>query len=156
MLKYYTPEIKQAIASSLNYQDILVIAMDILKKMRNYHAPKPIVQICGPISTGGRGSREENLRVFSRVIERVKANGFIVFDQMPFEDDVIRIYTADPSLRGLALLEQFYEPIFRSGFIDMLMFAASSKDSFGANWEREKAKLLYIPFIDLADSYSAD
>lgn len=156
MLKYYTEERMLAIKESQSYKDLLLAAWDILEDMNDDFAPQPIAMICGPISTGGKGSRMENLIVFSRAIQRVSAGGLIVFDQMPFEDAIGRIYKSDPRQQELCLLEEFYLPIFETGFISLLCFLPSWESSFGARWEHEQAKRLSIPIIYLADYYIKD
>ncbi len=156
MLEYYTDERMLAIKESQDHQDLLLVAMDILEDMNDDYSPRPIAMVCGPISTGGRSSRKENLQVFSRAIDRIAADGLIVFNQMPFEDDMERIYKTNSDLQGLVLLEQFYWPILRSRFISLLCFLPGWQDSIGAKWEHGQAKKLKIPILYLAESYTAE
>jgi len=112
--------------------------------------------VCGPISSGGMNSRDANLFVFSRAINRISEDGLLIFSQMPFENGMDRIYKSDPKLQGLRLLEEFYLPIFRSGFIKLLCFLPGWECSIGASWEHKQAEILKIPRIDLAESYVTD
>jgi hypothetical protein len=117
---------------------------------------QPVAMICGPISTGGKGSKKENLEVFSRAIERISADGLCVFSQIPFEDDMLRIYKSDPKFQGNRLLEEFYLPIFQSGLLKLFCFLPGWEHSVGATWEHEQAEALNIPRIYLAESYTKD
>ena len=156
MLKYYTPERMLAIKESQDYKDLVLVAWDILEDMNDDFAPRPIAMLSGPISTGGKGSRTENLLVFSMAIQRASADGLIVFDQMPFEDDIDRIFKLNPNQQELQLLEEFYLSIFETGFISLLCFLPGWKTSFGAKWEHDQAELLGIPRIYLSDYYIGD
>ena len=155
-VQYYTPDRIDCIKKSQDYQDLLLVAMDILEDINDDYAPRPIAMVCGPISTGGTGSRRQNLYIFSKVIERVTTDGLIVFNQMPFENDIDRIYNLNTDLPRIKLLEEFYGPIFRSGFISLLLFIPGWAGSVGAKWENEQAKILGIPRLYLAQSYMLD
>ncbi len=156
MTRYYSENALRRIKSAKNYQELLIVAIEVLDAMRDQNPRKPIAMVCGPISTGGMNSREANLRIFSRAIDRISTDGLLVFSQMPFEDDMGRIYKSDPALQVLKLLEEFYLPIFELRFIKLLCFLPGWEKSVGASWEHKQAKTLGIPIIYLADSYIAD
>ena len=156
MSEYYTRRILKKIASATDYKSLNSIGMGILMAMRHEHPFRPIAMVCGPISTGGKGSRKENLKNFSRAIDRISANGLFIFSQMPFENDMERIFKSNPELQGTRLLEEFYLPIFKSGLIKLLCFLNGWENSVGATWEREQAEALHIPRIDLSDKYILD
>lgn len=150
--QYYTPDRLRRIRKSKSYQDLLAVALEVLVALNKNHAG-PIVQVCGPISNGGRGTRQENLFIFKRVIEQVCADGLVVFNQMPFEDDMERIFKSDADPQGVRLLEEFYGPIFESGLLQMLCFFPGWAESLGAVWEYHAGKRLGLPVIFLADQY---
>ncbi len=154
--KYYTPDVLERIRQALSYQDLLAIAIDVLKTIYNDRPLKPIAMVCGPISTGGKGSREENLKIFDRAINLLLAGGSVIFNQMPFENDMKRIYQSNSDLQGTRLLEEFYLPIFEMGFIKLLLFLPGWEGSVGSRWEHEQAKRLGIPVLYLAESYTTD
>ena len=143
----------ERIKKATDYQELLTVAKKVLRHMTLRNQYKPIVILCGPISTGGAGSRKENLKIFSKAIERAKTGGLYVFSQMPFEDDMDRIYKSDPNLQGTKLLEEFYLPLFQTGLIKILMFLPGWQESVGATWEHRTAEKLDIPRIYLAESY---
>ncbi len=116
------------------------IAFNVLRRM-----PAPIGQVCGPISTGGRGTILENLIAFNETIVFLQAEGKIIFDQMPFEAPMQRIKTTLPAGQyATALLTDFYLPIFTSGLIKKLYFMPDWESSKGARWEHDQAKQLGI------------
>jgi len=62
-IKHYTEEHFNELEKALTYKDLFIIAEKVLKKM-----PPPVGQVCGPISTGGVGSIEGNLRQLEKAI----------------------------------------------------------------------------------------
>ena len=156
MIKYYSNEDLRKIKEATNYKQLRYIAMGILDKMCNEYPLRPIAMICGPISANDNRSRKENLEIFSRAIDRISAGGLLVFNQMPFENDMERIYKSDPALQGIRLLEEFYSLIFFSGFIRLMCFLPGWEKSVGATWEHKQAKRLNIPFIYLSEYYIKD
>ena len=154
MNKYYSRVHLENIKTAANYQELLEVALDVLESMRSENPLAPIAMLCGPISTGGKGSRQENLEVFELAIERASAGGLLVFSQMPFEENMDRIYKSDPKLQGLMLLERFYRPIFKSGIIKLLCFIDGWEESVGAQWEYNTAVMLNIPRIYLSQFYT--
>ncbi len=116
------------------------IAFRVLSRM-----PQPIEQVCGPISTGGRGSLLANLIAFNEVIVELQAQGKHVFDQMPFEQPMQRVKAGLPlDQYPTILLDEFYLPIFESGLIQKLQFMPEWESSFGARWEHAQAERLGI------------
>ncbi len=143
----WTPEWLARLAAVQTYEEAVKLAIDTLVVM-----PKPICQVCGPISTGGLGSSEQNLRVLNYAIRFLQEHGMTVFDQQPYEDTIRRLQADDP-----AYLERFYLPIFKSGHITKFHFIPGWNTSVGTRWEHDQAVVLgiergYFPesFIKLA------
>lgn len=129
------------------FKEMLKIAFDILESM-----PKPITQVCGPISTGGKGSIEENLKMFPKAAEWLSLKGHNIFSQAPFESPIERVkynYSGYP----YALLEEFYRPIFESKMINTFAFLPGWQSSTGAKWEHDQAKKLGIKILYLPDDW---
>jgi len=134
-LKYWTQEHFDKLGKALTYKDLFMIAEDVLKKMSS-----PVAEVCGPISTGGVGSVEENLKRFGRAIADLQQQGIEVFDQLPFEISVQRIRSSrEYDDYDYLLLTDFYLPIFESRLIHKLYFLADWESSVGARWEHEQA-----------------
>ena len=115
---------------------------------------RDLIEVCGPISTSGKGSIEENLKEFEILIGILKGLAFQVFDQTPYEKDLHRIKDTRARM-GLfekydyALLEEFYRPIMESGIITTLLFLPGYETSTGSKWEERcglenNLKILYL------------
>lgn len=144
MRKYWTAEDWRSLQEAQTYGDLLKIAFVVAKRM-----PQPLGQVCGPISTGGRGSIAENMRAINESIEKLNNDGIHIFDQIPFEDPMRRIRTSLVNRYPAQLLEEFYLALFESGLIKTLYFLPGWKSSMGATWEHEQAKRLGINIIYL-------
>ena len=129
-------ELKQAETMSHMFE----VGLRVLKKI-----PQPVEQICGPISTGGKGSLLENLVAFNETIVSFQNEGKNIFDQMPFEEPMQRIKSGlQQGEYATTILTDFYLPIFESGLVKKLYFMKDWQSSKGSNWEHEQAKRLGI------------
>lgn len=142
MRKYWTPNDFLEVEESEKFPRLAEIAHRVISRI-----PAPIVQVCGPITSGGHGSVEANLLAFEEAIDTLEEKGFNVFDQMPLESAMSRIqeknYT-DPNQARNDILNQVYLPIFESGRIKMLIMLPGWESSIGARWEHEQGKRLGI------------
>lgn len=68
--KYWTEEDLEAVKNAKDFKELYLIADKILKIM-----PQPIVQVCGPIGTGGLGNVEDNLKAFDETIRSLQDRG---------------------------------------------------------------------------------
>jgi hypothetical protein len=135
MNMYWLPEDREALSLAQNYRDLLAIAKRVLSR-----TPHPIIQVCGPISTGGTGSIETNLKRFETAINALKARGLELFDQLPFEGPLQALtLRLEANKYPKRLLEEFYLPILESRLVDELYFLPDWQTSIGARWEHEQA-----------------
>lgn len=151
LTQYYTKEHLQRITECKDYEDMVAVALEILRDI-----PKPLAQVCGPVSTGGKGSIEKNLQRLENAMLKLVAQGINIFDQASFEEPMQKIRqenNKDSDESNLELLERFYKPIFESGLITTLYFLPDWQSSFGATWERKQAEQLGIKIIDLPDDF---
>ena len=148
-LKFWTPIRYSRVTVAQNFKELTEVALDILRDMPR----QPIVQVCGSLTSGGR-SLEENIKIFQSAIEHL-CNKNWVFNQLPFEPKTLRMigarsgtdYTWD-------LMNEFYLPIFQSGYIKTLFFLRGWKKSTGASWEHDRAVIdLKIPTFYLDDEF---
>ncbi len=138
--KYWTEEDLKGVKDAKDFKELFVIADRVLRRM-----PQPIVQVCGPIGTGGLGTVEANLEAFDKTIRHLQEKGLNVFDQMPFEWPMqVMKMKLDLTTYPEMILSDFYEPIFNSGLVKELYFMPDWQSSKGATWEHEKAKQLGI------------
>ena len=123
--------------------ELSTIAIDKLRQLRG-----PVVQICGPISTGGFGNVEDNIRCISTVINACTENGISVFDQIKYEptlDKILGLSTENDHY----ILDYFYKPILSSNIISALIFLPLWSTSTGSRWERDFALNNRIDVFDL-------
>lgn len=146
--KYYTEEDRYALAKAASYKELFTIAESILRRM-----PRPRGQMCGPISTGGTGSREKNIKRFDVALEHILKQDIEVFNQMPFEEHIHRIQenSDEKAVYATGILEDFYLPIFENNLVDTLYFLPDWKTSYGANWEHDQATRLGIEIVYLPE-----
>ena len=69
----------------------------------------PVIQFCGPISTGGFGDVTENLKYLYSVIKASKEKGMSVFNQVSYERRLDRILKEHHEY-DYPLLDFFYNP----------------------------------------------
>lgn len=134
-LKYWQQEHFNKLEIASTYKDLFIIAEDVLRKM-----PPPVGQVCGPISTGGTGSVEKNLKRLEKTILDLQQQGIEIFDQVLFEIPMQRIKNLRES-DGYddSLLHDFYMPIFESKLVHKLYFLPDWESSTGAKWEHAQA-----------------
>lgn len=118
-------------------------AMYDIKKMK-----PPVIQICGPISTGGFGNIEDNINCLASVIEECQKNNLSVFNQLDYEPRLDMILK-DYAEYDYPILEYFYLPILSSHAINGLVILPLWHTSIGTTWELNFAKNNNIPFIYL-------
>lgn len=140
----------EILATTHTYKDMARVALRILERI-----PGPVVQVCGPLTTGGRGSLEENLKMFDQGVQLLVAQGKNVFDQRPFEEPMQRLKILLPKGEyAVEILDDFYLPVFESGLIHELHFLPGWQESRGARWEYEQAQRLGISIHHLPEELS--
>ncbi|MCL4400306.1 DUF4406 domain-containing protein [Patescibacteria group bacterium] len=147
--KNWTHEDLERVESVDSYEAMLDLALKILPRLG-----QPIAQVCGPLSTGGRGSFEKNLEMFSEGIEFLHNQGKIVFDQRPFEVPMQKLKNSrEKGGYAFDLLDKFYLPVFESGYIKEMHFLPGWDGSTGAKWEHEQANRLGISIYYFPESF---
>lgn len=146
--KYITKKDLGVIASSNSFEEIVLAAEAILARL-----PKPIGQVCGPISTGNNLSPAENLENIHRAVTLFQRGGLTIFSQIPFERAFDKILGDYHSGYDTPILQEFYHPLFRRKLIDYLIFLPGWDRSVGAQWEYDCAKKLGVTTIILSDNW---
>lgn len=144
MEPYWEEEDVEQLAHARTFDELRQIATRVLRRM-----PRPIGQVCRPISTGTASTIEENLERMHAAIEKLKATGATVFNQVPFEMPMQRIKSRYPNLGNTKLLSEFYLPLFKARLIDTLYFLPGWESSQGATWEHEQALRLGLGIVYL-------
>ncbi len=143
--KYWNEKDFIGLAKVENFAGMFVVAEKILERM-----PDNLGQVCGPITNGGFGSKEKNLEYLSERINELQRSGINIFDQMPFEEDIHRLFdNAYLNQKPEDIFNDFYLPIFMSKKISTLYFVSGWESSKGATWEHNKAKELGLSIVYL-------
>lgn len=108
----------------------------------------PVIQFCGPISTGGFGNVVENLEYLYSVIQASTKRGMSVFNQVSYEERLDGILK-DHHEYDYPLLNFFYNPILTSGKISGLVFLPLWETSVGSQWEHDLGLSLQLPIYHL-------
>src|SRR3989344_4776501 len=83
------------IARAKTFEELLEIALNVVHRMDG-----EVAMLCGPITTGGAGTMEENMKRFTVATLWMWRNGRRVFSQIPFEDRVQEIKAFPYYYRG--------------------------------------------------------
>ncbi|MDB5254151.1 MAG: hypothetical protein JWL80_217 [Parcubacteria group bacterium] len=153
MLNQYWTEVELArLETAEDFHLLAEVAITILARMRE--VDEEIIQVCGPISSGGLGDPELNKLRLEAAIRMAGEQGYHVFNQMPFETAIVRIMQKyPPGQYCTEVLEVFYRTIFESGYIRRCFFVPNWHTSFGAKWERRACVRLGILLKDIPDSW---
>jgi len=140
MSDYWAPSDFKLLNKAKSFEDIGKVALRVQNRM-----PIPISQVCGPISTGGKDSIKKNIKVFENTIKKLKTQGYIVYNQLPLEESIVKIKESlGDKFDVLELLNEVYLPLFKSKKIETLHFIYGWQSSFGSTWEHQTAKKLNI------------
>jgi len=149
---HLTSEEAQSLNSVCSFDELAEIAISMLARVKGEHAE--IVQICGPMSTGGCGDFKKNMERFNRSIEVAQVHGVAVFNQVLFQDVVIKLCNwKEGSPYPMELLEVFYGRVLSSGHITKGLFLPDWESSVGARWERNLLSGLGIAIEDYPSSW---
>jgi len=149
LLQGWLEEDLESVKSAKTFADLFVVALRVLNRME-----QPIIELCGPVSNGGRGSRNANIEYFEESTVRLIQSGKIIFNIVPFENKIEEIWLAEEAAgKTPTLFEDFYFPIFESGFIAEGYFLPDWETSAGAKKEHDKLAELNIPLTHLSPDW---
>src|SRR4051812_41079157 len=77
---YWTLQDYEMVWRARSFEWVADVAIRVLERM-----PSHIVELCGPISTGGLGCPNKNLLVFQRCVHELRLRGLNPFDQCPLQ-----------------------------------------------------------------------
>lgn len=135
MSKHYEQEDFARLETATSFEELVDIALTILRRIKN--EGHEVVQICGPMSTGGLGNIEDNFAFFRAAIEIARDKGLVVFDQTHFQHAMERLskHLVNDEY-NMDILEIFYRKVFESGLISKALFLPLWETSKGSCWER--------------------
>ncbi len=111
---------------------------------------RPVAMVSGPISTGGKGTREENLELFHQVIVELSLDdNFAVLNTMPFQNFFWKYRTQHEHaiVAGKNIIERFYFPLMKKVPIKKFVQIPGWETSTGALVEFHEAKKLHIETV---------
>lgn len=123
--------------NSLNYAAAVI--RHVLGKMKK--DGRSIVQICGPMTTGGLGNMEDNVLRLKRAIVVAEERGILVFNQTHLQEAISRIAEETKLPVGSSgyyseIIQPFYGVVFGSGVREG-WFLPGWEDSNGCVLERQ-------------------
>ncbi len=135
---FWTEQDWQDLDHAVTAKEMYAVAERVLSRM-----PEDIVQVCGPIATGGLGSLEANMLAFNAQIKKLQAEGIHVFDQMPFEKPMQGLKKdLKPGEYAFSILDDFYLPLMKNDKVKTFYFLPNWESSTGAKWEHNLIKEL--------------
>lgn len=110
--------------------------------------------VCGPITSGGFGSKDKNLQAFIQTIDALTGMDFPIFNQVLYEPALWQLTdTAQKAGADFSemhpILEDFYRPLFMTRRFKAAWFIPGWESSKGATWERNLLGSLGAQFYDL-------
>jgi hypothetical protein len=153
MNHFWTDEERKRLNRAHSYEEAVEVALVILSRMNE--TGREVVQVCGPMSTGGLGNPADNLALFQLAINRALANNLMVFDQLPFQPMFHRLSQsrAGDGTYDWDILEVFYKKIFASRYVRRALFLPGWEGSIGACWERDLVTRLGLVVEDYPASW---
>lgn len=148
MLYPMTTEELAAYQSATSYREAASVAVLYLRRVKK-EAGRPLVQVCGPISTGGLGCRTRNIERLRLAMYGCMHQGLPIFNQLMFEDMVARFSPGHGhESYDWKILEEFYRSVMYSYLIGTLYFLPSWQTSKGATYERALGEELRLTIAD--------
>lgn len=153
---YWIEHSLTAMSEAQSFVELGAIAVGVLLRFPE-GAHGSIVQVCGPVSTGGFHSRQRNYLILGDAVRLLREDWRHAFDQTPLEDAVSRLsgeWRGKPGNTGYCwpILEDVYRPLFESRLIGTLFFLPGWEMSAGSCWERSMGIALgleVLPYPDL-------
>jgi len=132
----WTKEVEEKAANAGSFIELGLIALNYLETLYASNGGKKFGIVSGPITSGGVGNIEGNREIFRKTIENLENLGILIFDQMPFQPHMDRIRkTLGDSYDQSGLLDSFYLPLFKSGYLGRMYMIHDFQSSFGSRWE---------------------
>lgn len=113
-------------------QTLRTLAEGAIERLKEL--PQPVVRVSGPIASGGYGY-EENMRRFIAAQQKLREQGYTVFDYFEDNDDEEVIKELDVPWEEV--MRHYHDPILKTGFITTVFMMPNWQDSNGAKWEHQ-------------------
>ncbi len=132
-----------ALHNARDLAELAKVAVTIAERL--FNLDWVVIQICGPMTTGGLGNEMLNRKRHGAAIELALKKGHIIFDQRPFESKLRELKAKISGTEYCQdVLDVFYQTIFASGYITRLWILSGSEGSRGVAEEIKLAGRLGI------------
>lgn len=131
------------------------LGIKLAKRLKEQSPDGSVILLSGPMTTGGLGSFDRNIKLFECAIIVAREKGLTVYNQLPFQKGMIRILglNRNPSFKAeaagypMSILTDFYGPLLDSKLVSDLFQLRDHASSFGARWEEARARLVEMIHI---------
>lgn len=136
---------KKALSKAMSFKDVAKIYLNVMN-----HMPKNIHAVSGPMTTGGVGVREDNIKIFKSITEILSEDMKLnIISWIPFEFNIRKlldkwIETNGKNAYCTPILEEFYRTVYASGKVTKVHFIHGWESSTGARWEHDLCEKLGI------------
>lgn len=113
---------------------------------------QPVVRVSGPLTSGGFGY-EENMKRFIVAQQKLREQGFTVFDY--FEDNGDEEVIKELGMPWKEVMEYYHMPILKTGLISGVYMMPRSNESNGATMEREYFEVNGLEIHEIPESWFA-
>jgi len=138
----WTEEEIQLLANATSLEEVGRISVQHLARIASTGS---VIQLCGPMTTGGAGNLEANMQRFEQAIYNAAKEGHVTFNQIPIQSAIIRITDHHQTkIYNTDILDVLYAQIFECGHVKTAYFLPDWESSRGACWERERTSALGI------------
>ena len=127
-------------------ETLAIGAIERLKEL-----PEPVVRVSGPLTSGGFGY-EENLRRFMLTQEKLREQGYTVFDYFEGNHDERQIVDLGIS-DWKEIMKYYHNPIMATRLIKTVFMMPKWRESNGATWEYELATKLGLQIRPVPESW---
>ena len=112
--------------------------------------PQPVVRVSGPLTSGGYGY-DENLRRFLLAQEKLRFEGYTLFDYFEGNHDESQIVPLQ--LPWEEVMEYYHRPIMATKRISTVFMMPRWQESNGAKYEHAHAEELELTIKEIPEAW---
>jgi hypothetical protein len=143
----------KAVAKASTMEELAEVAIRFLRRISK--KGHEVIEICGPMTTGGLGDFNANMKRYNHAIKMAVQSGYVVFDLPFFQPAIVRIldFKEGQPNYNWEILHVFLRKVFESRYIVKGFFLPDWQSSIGASWEREEFERLKIPIEECPSTW---
>jgi hypothetical protein len=140
---HWTDEDHHQIKMSPTLRHMADVGTVMIRRLRQRSLTGNVALLSGPMTSGGLENFEANMELFGHCIQLVRERGIVVFNQLPFQNGMIRILGAGKKLNYKPgdtdypqnIMDDFYWPLLQAGDVTHLMLLPTWVTSNGSTQE---------------------